>query len=219
MALKQVRPNRDYGIEYIAHWLENSEEFGRVLDVGGAQRPLRCATHVIDLLPYERRQIRECWGALSERFSEETWLCLDVNDLPWPFEDNSFDYVWCSQVVEDIRDPIGVCREMQRIASQGFISTVQRQYESSVVQDGGVVGYHHHRWLIEADLEASEIVFTFKSPLLQTVPELRAPVDRTNYLLHLEWERPFGAREVFLPEGWMQQEELEKYLRERRWEQ
>jgi hypothetical protein len=182
----------------------------RVLDVGGAEKPLRAATHVMDIVPYERRRVDEGRGALPERFNEDTWLRYDVCNLPWPWQDDWFDFVWCSQVVEDIRDPIGVCKEMQRVGKAGFISTVHRSYESSVVQYDGVVGYHHHRWLIEPALEG--LIFVWKSPILHVDPTTRPPHPE-QWLLHIRWEGSFNAEELFTGGDQAQYAELRAYAR------
>ncbi len=210
-------------IEEQARWIAD-QNFTRVLDVGGAAKPLRCATHVMDIETYARRRVDEGRGPMPERFTSETWFVRDVCLTPWPgafpWPDNHFDYVWCSQVVEDVRDPVGVCQEMMRVGKAGFISTVQRQYESSVVQDDGVVGYHHHRWLIEASVQPQPVLtFTFKSPILQVNRAVRPPHNPAKWLLHVVWSWgdvpdrwPFVPKEVFLTEGWMQRDELLRYL-------
>src|SRR6202007_1247277 len=85
----------------------------RVLDVGGWYQPFNLATHVIDLCPYETRRIRDTIDPEdSERFSAGTWTVQDVCSSAWPFPDKFFDFVFCSNLLEDVRDPIFVCREL-----------------------------------------------------------------------------------------------------------
>lgn len=208
--IKLIQPGDEYAVEHQALWVAQ-QEFRRVLDVGGGEKPLRAATHVIDLLLYERRRVDEGRGHLPERFDALTWLVWDVNLTPWSFwPDNHFDYVWCCQVVEDIRDPIAVCREMMRVGKAGFISTVHRSYESCARQQDGVIGYHHHRWLVE--IERDDLVtFTFKSPLLQLKPHLR-PRKSCQWLLHWTWEGEFDVVERFTGGDRGQYSNLEAYL-------
>jgi SAM-dependent methyltransferase len=210
MAIKIITPGDESAIEKHARWVAQ-QGFRRVLDVGGLERPLRPATHVLDLYPYERRRVDEGRGSLPERFNAETWKVYDVNNVPWPYPDDFFDYVWCCQVVEDVRDPVAVCREMQRVGRAGFVSTVHRSYESSVVQGDGVVGYHHHRWLVEADQD-NGVAFTFKSPILQVTHALR-PVRYIQWLLHWTWENCFDVEETFTGGDLGQRAELAEYLR------
>src|SRR4029079_11133720 len=87
-----------------------------VLDIGGWADPFPRADWVVDLMPYETRGL---YGATTggaqatpERFSAETWIEGDACDRdPLPFADNSVDFVICSHTLEDVRDPIGMCRE------------------------------------------------------------------------------------------------------------
>jgi hypothetical protein len=209
MGIKVIQPGDEAMIERKARWVA-AQKFKRVLDVGGAEKPLRPATHVLDLVPHIHRRIDEGRGPLPELFTTDTWWMRDACVAPWPFRDNYFDYVWCCQVVEDIRDPIVVCNEMQRVGKAGFISTVHRSYESSVVQYDGVVGYHHHRWLIEA-IEPTGAIFTYKSPILHANPAVR-PSEAIQWLLHWEWSGEFDVKERFTGGDQGQYHELRAYL-------
>ena len=216
MALQVILPGDEATIQDQARRIAKGG-FKRVLDVGGFEKPLRPATHAIDIMPYAARRLDEGRGPLPERFTQETWVQQDANVTPWwQWPDNYFDFAWCCQVVEDIRDPLAVCREMQRVARAGFISTVHRDYESNAVQYDGVVGYHHHRWLVEADPDNNEIVFTFKSPILHVKPEVRSP-NYPCWLLHIAWQGEFKVRERFIGGDSGQYAHLERYHRERGW--
>ncbi len=39
----------------------------------------------------------------------------DLNSFPYPFEDNTFDYVHCSQIIEHLHDTMRVMEEIHRI--------------------------------------------------------------------------------------------------------
>src|SRR5580700_6891689 len=91
--------------------LPKLREFGgrsaRVLDAGGWYRPFNLATHVIDLNPYESRRVDDALDPEDdERFTADTWIVQDVCNSPWPFPDKTFDFVVCSHLLEDVRDPI-----------------------------------------------------------------------------------------------------------------
>lgn len=178
-------------IEEHAQWVSETN-FNKILDVGGAIKPLRCATHIMDILPFGF-QPAGGRGPLPERFDSSSWIAQDICE-PWPFEDDYFDYVWCSQTVEDIRDPVFACREMIRVGKQGFVSTVHRSYESGQISNDGLVGYCHHRWLVE--IKGDEVIFTFKSPLLYVNPEVRPPIRQQ--FLHFVWSDSFRVRENFI---------------------
>src|SRR3954453_10564339 len=133
-----------------------------VLDVGGWAKPLERADWVIDLMPYETRGLygydRE---TASERFSADTWVIHDICARePWPFADDQFDFAVCSHTLEDIRDPVWVCSELQRVARAGYIEVPSRLEEQTWGTQGNFVGWTHHRWL--TDMHENSIEFTLK---------------------------------------------------------
>lgn len=54
---------------------------------------------------------------------------VDINE-PMPFEDHSFDLIWCSEVIEHVRDPEFSLREMRRVTRPGgqLILTTPNSY-------------------------------------------------------------------------------------------
>ena len=137
-----------------------------VLDIGGWADPFERADMVLDLMPYETRWMYERMGWVEprdepERFSADTWVRRDICDKePYPYDDKSIDFVICSQTLEDIRDPLWVCSEMNRIAKAGYIEVPSRLEEQSWGVAGEFAGWGHHRWLIEVN--GSNIEFVLK---------------------------------------------------------
>src|SRR4051794_3940496 len=140
-----------------------------VLDVGGWARCFNRANYVIDDAPYESRG--ECYrdlfkleaqGGPVEHFTAETWIRRDICDrTPWPFADKSIDFCVCSHTLEDIRDPLWVCSEINRVAKRGYIEVPSRVFEACRNREPGVpVGLCHHRWICE--VEGSHITFYSK---------------------------------------------------------
>lgn len=134
----------------------------RVLDVGGWANPLPRADWVIDLLPWETRGL---YGPAvnpgSERFRGATWRCQDICEVPWPFDDRQFDFAICAQTLEDVRDPLAVCREIVRVAKAGYVEVPSPVEELTWGLQGAWVGWSHHHWICEP--EADGIRFTHKS--------------------------------------------------------
>jgi hypothetical protein len=132
-----------------------------VLDVGGWIQPFTRADWVIDLMPYESRGQDGTQGHGAERFGPDTWVQRDICDHePWPFEDDQFDFVTCAHTLEDIRDPIWVCHELNRVARGGYVEVPSRLEEHTYGFQGPWVGWGHHRWLIE--IAGSRIDFVMK---------------------------------------------------------
>lgn len=146
----------------LARLLRTLPEDALVLDVGGWAKPLSRADWVIDHMPYETRGLYGHDGdPTAERFSASTWIVRDICDRePFPFPDKHFDFVVCSHVLEDVRDPIWVCREMARVGKAGYIETPSRLEEQSYGFQGPWVGWGHHRWLVE--VENGRLVFVLK---------------------------------------------------------
>lgn len=202
-------------IEAVAALQEAAESSGdqlRILDVGGAMKPLVFATHVIDMLSYSNRawygHIPDAAGRGAERFSEETWLVHDLCEVPWPYEDNEFDVVWCTQTIEDIRDPIAVLGELSRIGKCGYINTIHRNFESQLDVNSPIfTGYVHHRWLIEPD--GKRFRFMFKYPLLLSSEYRPAPTGIKE--LGCWWTSDIAGYEVHLTSLQEIQDEFTNY--------
>jgi Methyltransferase domain len=130
-----------------------------VLDVGGWIQPFTRADWVIDLMPYETRGRFGTQGEPPERFTADTWVQRDICDhVPWPFEDGQFDFVTCAHTLEDIRDPIWVCHELNRVARAGYVEVPSRLEEHTYGFQGPWVGWGHHRWLIDVGGDRLEFV-------------------------------------------------------------
>jgi hypothetical protein len=145
-----------------------------VLDVGGGQRAISRANYVLDVQPWEACHCLGRWWP-KERwpkpyFTKETWVQRDLCALePWPFPDKRFDFVFCLHTLEDVRDPIRVCREMVRVGKAGYVEMPTRILESMRgVERSRYVGYSHHRWLCE--FTRHEVTFLFKHAQLHVYP-------------------------------------------------
>ncbi len=153
---------------------------GRVLDVGGATNRLARVDVVLDLLP----------GADVRR---------DVCDRePWPFADDEFDFAICSHTLEDVRDPVWVCSELQRVARAGYVEVPSRLEEQCWGVHGEWAGWSHHRWLV--DVDDGGIVFGHKSHAVHRAGNhlpagFHATLSAERRVQWLWWEGSFAFRE------------------------
>jgi len=133
-----------------------------VLDVGGAANPFSRADWVIDLQPYEARgQLGAGTAPGLERFSARTWVQQDICDREaWPFSDRQFDFAVCAHTLEDVRDPVWVAHELQRVARAGYIEVPTVQEELTYGIQGPWVGWGHHHWLVL--VQPGKLAFVFK---------------------------------------------------------
>jgi hypothetical protein len=186
-----------------------------VLDVGGGARPFPRADWVLDAISYDARGALGWIGdPAGERFTPETWVQRDICDRePWPFADRQFDFVVCSHTMEDVRDPVWVAAELQRVAAAGYIEVPSVREELTYGIQGPWVGWGHHRWLVL--VEQGGIDFVFKhhvvnrrdSHLDAGTTDGLAPDERVQTLW---WQGRFDARERFM---WTA-EELDGFLAE-----
>ena len=200
----------------------------RVLDVGGAHRPLNTATHTLDALAYSER------GPLlipevPERFSTVNWLQFDMCDRPWPYPGRHFDFSFCAGTLEDVRDPIGVCRELMRVSRAGYIETPSRLCEifherrgylfRRIVGRKFAVGHGHHRWFCELEGEgvrflAKTITAVGSRKFFLTRAELGRNLTEAESAIGLFWQDRFPVREWLLIKPGETEAELARFKRE-----
>ena len=168
-------------------------EEGLLLDVGGWAAPLARADWVIDLLPYATRGLYGEAG--GERFSGDTWVDHDIC-TPWPFDDGQFDFAVCSHTLEDVRDPVFACAELQRVAKAGYVEVPSRVEEHMRDVHGPWPGWAHHRWVCDVDPYAPAIDFVFKSHAIPSIPHRDLPDERR--VQWFWWEGSFAYRERIL---------------------
>jgi hypothetical protein len=180
------------------------DERSVVLDIGGWAKPFARADWVIDLMPYETRGLYGDRDPLPERFAAESWIERDICDRePFPFADGEIDFAICSHTLEDIRDPVWVCSELNRVAKAGYIETPSRLEEQSYNVQGSWVGWSHHRWLV--DMAPGRIEFVAKPHVLEGRGSYRFPAGFAQELTAEErvatlfWEGSFEFGErIFL---------------------
>jgi SAM-dependent methyltransferase len=111
----------------------------RVLEVGGAANAFRRANVVCDLTFGGTRQRNGSPGVFRKgvRYVEASVEAL-------PFDDGAFDFVWCTQVLEHVRDPAKAASELARVARRGFVEVPSRVGEA-------LNGNPTHRWVVDVD--------------------------------------------------------------------
>lgn len=110
----------------------------RVLDIGGGHNPFSRADCIVeyDLGNGVHRD--------GQKISEAA-RCKIINaDLcnGLPFEDKSFDFVFCAHVLEHVSDPETACNEIIRVGKRGFIETPRKFTEF-------FAGHPSHQWLVD----------------------------------------------------------------------
>jgi hypothetical protein len=166
-----------------------------LLQVGGDE-PFEAATDVIS-------------DHAPEVTGRATWVTRDVCARePWPFEAGQFRFAVCTSLAV-LRDPVGVCAELCRVAEAGYVEMPTIEAE---LAGGGA------RWL--CDVADAELVFVHKAAELHADPRLRVPprwharLSESERVHGLFWESRLPARERLVePEALV--EELAERLRTR----
>jgi SAM-dependent methyltransferase len=178
----------------------------RVLDIGGWWKPFNRADTVVDLKPYDTRGGGGSIETGTERFSKNSWFQMDVSSTPLPFPDKSFDFVVCSQTLEDLKDPVYLCKELMRVGKKGYIETpsiwIECQFGIDAPDESlNYPGYQQHRWFI--DYEDNKVIFIPKLAYLSSFcfVDLKIVKDyvrnRRIWTSCLFWEGKFEVNEIF----------------------
>lgn len=185
-----------------------------VLDIGGWDKPFNRANYVLDIHPYETRGFHGSQGGKKEYFNKNTWIIHDVSSMKkLPFKDNQFDFVICSHILEDIRNPLWLCSEIQRISKKGYIEFPSIYSELTKGYDRkNYVGYYHHRWLIE--IINNKLLFRFKPHFIHGDKRYHLPkrylkdLNEDKINSYLFWEKGFGFAEVIQ----ISRDKLKRYI-------
>lgn len=116
------------------HW--DIEESERVLDVGCGGWPFKHATHLADKYPETTTHRTESLARDHRPFYE-----VDLEKLP--FSDQSFDFVFCSHVLEHTENPGIAMRELCRVGKRGYVEVPTRL---SDVMFNFTRLHNHHKW-------------------------------------------------------------------------
>jgi len=107
-----------------------------VLDIGSGGWPFGMATHLADMFLEKTTHRFE-----PLRRDERPLLVIDICHMP--FGDNTWDFAFCSHVLEHLDRPGDAIRELNRVSRQGYIEVPTRL--SDVMLNFTQIK-NHHRW-------------------------------------------------------------------------
>jgi hypothetical protein len=121
-------------LSYVAEQKAQRSKFS-VVDIGGAINPWSA-------------EVADCYVDMHETAGHET-ICGDIHDLAlWQeIGRRNFDFVICSHILEDVRDPLFVLSRLQETFAHGYIAMPSKHVEFSHIESKHYVGYGHHRWI------------------------------------------------------------------------
>lgn len=113
---------------------------------------------------------------------EVEWLKLiDIAE-----REGKFDYCICTNVLEDIYNPVTALELMPKVARRGMITTPSLLTELSRHDSPNWTGYPHHRWVF--DQKDGGILLAPKLPFLEYLVGTQLTFDRAVTEIRYEWE-------------------------------
>tara|TARA_R110001606_G_scaffold32820_3_gene98766 strand:- start:337 stop:966 length:630 start_codon:yes stop_codon:yes gene_type:complete len=133
----------------------------------------------------------------SDQYPGKKFIQYNV-EQKLPFEDNEFDFVVASHIIEHVNDPIKFCKELSRVSKRGYIEVPTPLIDNLVSGDAASQGPLGHKWWVFFDDADDSIVFRPKRDVLKkmiTIPELNKlyPFFRQSFVTEIYWEDEVGA--------------------------
>jgi SAM-dependent methyltransferase len=156
--LYQVMPGHEnrYDLYQKRHYDFGIRPGDRVLDVGSGNVPLPFATHQAEFAIADDRFGRA--GQPMRRLGGVTLVQASVERLP--FADKSFDFVYCSHILEHVRDPIAACAELSRVGRRGYVESPTRAKDLWMDQAAS----SNHLWFLSLAADGRTLVFDQYTP-------------------------------------------------------
>jgi 2-polyprenyl-3-methyl-5-hydroxy-6-metoxy-1,4-benzoquinol methylase len=130
------------------------KEGDKVLDIGSGHAPFPYATHLSDIAITDNY-----YGRTGKPFKHiEGKPVYEFNVENIPFEDNEFDFIYCSHVLEHSESPERACQELMRVGKRGYIETPTKAKDLWL----NCAKVSNHRWSVEIENDA--LVFDEYTP-------------------------------------------------------
>ena len=152
----------------------NENKNWKVLDIGCGYTANKFATTIADVLD------------LQDFYKDKNFVKIENKKLP--FEDNTFDFVIASHVIEHIEDITFFLKEIQRISNKGYIELPTRLGDNLVFEN-----QKEHLWWFTFDDQNKILIAEKKKQILEpfmSVATAKQVSDnfRESFVLELYWE-------------------------------
>ena len=146
----------------------------KILDIGCGYSANNYATTICDVQD------------LSNFYKDRNFVILENNNLP--FDDNHFDFVISSHVMEHVKDLEYFIKEIQRVSKKGYIELPTKLEDNLVFENK-----KEHLWQMEFDDVNHKLLISKKIQFLEpvltvsTIQKMREYF-RSSLILELFWE-------------------------------
>ena len=146
----------------------------RVLDIGCGYTANEYATTICDIQD------------LSHFYKDKNFVKLDGNRLP--FEDNHFDFVIASHVLEHVEDYKFFINELERVSSKGYIELPTKLEDNLVFENKKA-----HIWQMDFDDDNSKLLISKKLQFIEPILTVSMLQQfrknfKSSLILELYWE-------------------------------
>jgi SAM-dependent methyltransferase len=90
---------------------------------------------------------------LDKRPAPHVDVIHNLNDLPYPFSDDEFDWIEMSHIIEHVDRPLLVMDEVHRIAKDGATIRIITPHYSSQLSYGDLEHFHHFGYVTFSTLQ------------------------------------------------------------------
>lgn len=150
----------------------------RVLEIGPGHNPFYRADVVLE--KFIDTNYHRCGDV--KVYDHQVFYHADGGNLP--FKDKEFDYIYCSNVLEHVEDPVAFLKELSRVGKRGYIETPSIIGESFFPKES-------HKWCI-ADIDGQLVLYEksrmpgnygndYGEALLNYLPYVSLPYRLLNY--------------------------------------
>ena len=146
----------------------------KILDIGCGYSANNYATTICDVQD------------LSNFYKDRNFVILENNDLP--FDDNHFDFVISSHVMEHVKDLEHFIKEIERVSKKGYIELPTKLEDNLVFENK-----KEHLWQMDFDDVNHKLLISKKIQFLEpvltvsTIQKMREYF-RSSLILELFWE-------------------------------
>jgi len=170
--------------EYIHSVLEENTEWN-VLDLGSGTDGWKRANVYADIEDY------------AKEYPNEKFVRINANEGTL-FEDNEFDFVVCTHLVEHTQNPLEVCAELSRIGQRGYIEVPTALFDNMTIGNSNPPPHGHTFWVFFDDIK-NEIVVKPREIIMEEMfyPSLwktMLPFFRDSMVIGLYWESMIEIR-------------------------
>ena len=160
-------------LSYVNKVLEKNPNW-RILDIGCGYRPHKYATVIADTKDF------------TKLYKEKKFIKINGETLP--FKDKEFDFVIASHVIEHVEDFQFFIKELERIASKGYIELPSRLGDNLVFENK-----NDHIWWFYYDDISNELIASERNQLINpfitvSMAKLLEGIFKESLTIELAWE-------------------------------